>query len=554
MANLRSVVRFDSMPVPRAYFTPEGYLKDRPILTSCGIFEYTNPDGSTRRELRLPEDVFSPDSLRSYRGKPICISHEAGLIDKNNVAKNQIGTILSEGERSGGDVVAEIIIHDTDAMRTAGLKELSLGYNLDLDETPGVWNGQRFDARQRNIRINHLALVREARAGEQARLNLDGRDCENVLKGGRRMSKKIKGVPHADAVLSDEELDKALEEYDKKYGNKQPEAQTDADEPEEEVVEKEETVVEPAPSDDVEEKVEMVKARRDKRDEEGDPEDVDAAMGMIAHQDEDIDSLLDIIDTLRAKLDFSTAKDADDEPVVEEEQVVEEEKPEEEVEEDSFDKLNKLKENTSADAADEELPEEEEEDLELNADDEELPEDEEEENFEEDGLVGEAIGSAIGTALGNKASRKNEDADEEEEDFPEEEEEDFEQDGDDCGYGEKRMNADSVDRLVNQKIALGELGEKVGLKGLARKPVKDAKKAIIRAVNPKIRLDGKSDTYLNATFKMARDVIRARSVKTTADQKKQMFNKDSADKKREVGCSATAARERMIARQSNKSN
>ena len=64
MANLRRVVRFDSMPVPRAYFTPEGYLKDRPILTSCGIFEYTNPDGSTRRELRLPEDVFAPDSLR----------------------------------------------------------------------------------------------------------------------------------------------------------------------------------------------------------------------------------------------------------------------------------------------------------------------------------------------------------------------------------------------------------------------------------------------------------------------------------------------------------
>ena len=68
MPNLKSVVRYDSMPVPRAYFTPEGYLKDRPILTSCGIFEYMD-NGKVRRELRLPEDVFSPESLKSYIGK-----------------------------------------------------------------------------------------------------------------------------------------------------------------------------------------------------------------------------------------------------------------------------------------------------------------------------------------------------------------------------------------------------------------------------------------------------------------------------------------------------
>ena len=189
MPNLKSVIRFDSMPMPRAYFTPEGYLKDRPILTSCGIFEYMD-NGKVRRELRLPEDVFSPESLSSYLGKPVVLTHDAGLIDKDNVADNQIGTILSKGERSGDDVKAEIIIHDTDAMKSAGLKELSLGYNLDLDETPGVWNGQRYDAVQKNIRINHLALVREARAGEQARLNLDGRAEKTILTGGKNMTKK----------------------------------------------------------------------------------------------------------------------------------------------------------------------------------------------------------------------------------------------------------------------------------------------------------------------------------------------------------------------------
>lgn len=531
MPNFRKVMRFDSMPVPRAYFTPEGYLKDRPVLTSCGIFEYTNPDGSVRRELRLPEDVFSPESLRSYRGKPVVITHEAGLIDKNNVAENQIGTILSEGERSGGDVVAEIIIHDTDAMRSCGLIELSLGYNLDLDETPGVWNGQRYDAIQRNIRINHLALVREARAGEQARLNLDGRDQVNLLKGGKRMSKKNKRVPHADAVLSDEELDKALEEYDKKYGTPaEPEAQADAENEEEVVEEVPEEPVDPAPSDDVDEQVEMVKARRDKRDEEGDPEDVDSAMGMIAHQDEDIQTLLNIIDTLRARLDLGGAKaDADDEEL---EEPVEDEPVQEEIEEDGdVDDLEKLK----GDAEDEELAEEEpaedEEFEEDSADDEELPEGEDEVAEEEE-------------------EELQEDSADEEEDLPDEE--DFEEDGCDDELGEKRMNADSVDKLVNMKIALGELGNKVGLRGLARKPVKEAKIAIIKATLPNARLDGKSDVYVNEAFKLARDTIRNSSKKTTVDQKKQMYNKKSVNMDSAEEGGSMAVRDRMIAKYSNR--
>ena len=134
---LRKVRRLDSIKLDAAdktYFTDEGYLIDHPILTSCGIFEYTNPDGSIRRELRLPEHVFEEKSLKSYKGKPIIITHDAGVVSKDNVDKEQIGTILTEGYQDKDDVRAEIIIHDTDAMKQCGLKELSLGYSLDLVE------------------------------------------------------------------------------------------------------------------------------------------------------------------------------------------------------------------------------------------------------------------------------------------------------------------------------------------------------------------------------------------------------------------------------------
>ena len=512
MQMLRRVIRLDSVPMQKAYFTPEGFLKDKPVLTSTGIFEYQNPDGSIRRELRLPEDVFSPESLRSYKGKPVIITHNAGLIDKDNVAENQIGTILSEGERSGDDVRAEIIIHDTDAMKDSGYKELSLGYNLDLDETPGEWNGQRYDAVQKNIRINHLALVREARAGEQARLNMDSRDQKNVLKGGKRMSKKLTKTRHGDSVLSQEEFEKAIDEYKKRKAMRE---KTDADDVKEEEVVEETKEDKP---DDILAQVEEVKARRDRRDEAGDPEDTEEAMSVIAHQDEDIDILFDIIDTLLAKQDFDAA-----EPEVEEEEVIEEEvAPEDEENTDSFDKLSKLRKQKNGDAdEDEEFVEEEEE---IQEDEDDL---EDEEMAEEEEI--------------------KEDADDEEEEVVEEE--DWEEDG--CDDKQERMDS-AISRNIRNHMIMGKIGRDVGIKGLEMKSLRDAKVAIIKAVRPDMRLDGKSDAYINGAFDNARKSIRARKAKGVSYQKRQMFNTDSRSVSRVNKDSAMSARQRMIERQKNK--
>ena len=215
---LRRVRRRDCIRLDvndRTFFTEEGYLVDHPIVTSCGIFEYINPDGSIRRELRLPENVFSETSLKTYKGKPIIITHDAGVVNKENVDREQVGTILSEGYRDKEDVRAEIIIHNTDAMKQRGFKELSLGYNLDLIEQPGTWNGEPYDAIQTNIVINHLALVASARAGEQARLNIDSSD-EQELKGGKvKMSEDKNKTVHVDGnvELTPEELKEAIALY-----------------------------------------------------------------------------------------------------------------------------------------------------------------------------------------------------------------------------------------------------------------------------------------------------------------------------------------------------
>lgn len=303
--HLKRVMRLDSIKLDDTYWTDEGYLVDHPIVTSCGIFEYTNPDGSIRRELRLPENVFDEKSLASYEGKPVIITHDAGKVDKNNVEHEQIGTILSKGYQDGNDVRAKIVIHDTDALRECGLRELSLGYNLTTDETPGVWKGQPYDAIQKGIEINHLALVANARAGEQARLNIDGEPQKPTLKGARIMSKKTRkdGGP-----LTPEELKEAVEAYKARRSQR---AGLDTEEAAAAPAQDEETATAAAPAQDEEgtDKVQMVKDRRDRRDQEGDPATPEAALGVIAQQDEDIDTLLGVIEAMEAKQDFDGAEE-----------------------------------------------------------------------------------------------------------------------------------------------------------------------------------------------------------------------------------------------------
>lgn len=426
--------RYDSIPLGETYFTPEGYLIDHPILTRVGIFEYKNPDGSIRRELRLPEEVFAPESLASYKGKPVILTHEAGMIDSDNVQQEQIGTILSEGTQDDDNVRAQIIIHDARKL-DYGLRELSLGYSLDLEEVPGEWQGQPYDVIQRNIRVNHLALVEKARAGDSARLNIDGEDTQQNQKGGNTMSKR------KDA-LTPEEIAQLVEEYKKRKEqrmlNNQPAADAEGEEdtPENQD-EGEETAADP---------VQEVKENRDRRDAAGDCETMDEANGMIAQQDSDIQKLLEFIAQLQAKIDFDEASS-------------------------------------------------------------------EETNTDEEG-------------------------DPQPEAAPAEEKK------------EESLNMDSIDAIVSQKIELIRLGDKLHMDGIETMKPMDAKKAIIKKVNPNIRLDGKDKAYIDAMYDITKESIGKRKGVDYQRQQMQMRGDgmEKGARKAPDAQSAAAKRVGMIAR------
>ena len=179
------VQRYDNYSF-QAIKTDEGFIKDSPIIGRTGILVYMNADGSTRREYRPPEEAFKADSLASIRGKPITMGHHGLVTNETYKQSKPIGTVLSEGKQDGNNIRADVVIYDLNTDD----RELSCGYQTDLEETSGVTpEGEHYDAIQRNIVYNHLAIVPRGRAGN-ARLNMDG---EQILESEvDKMSKKIK--------------------------------------------------------------------------------------------------------------------------------------------------------------------------------------------------------------------------------------------------------------------------------------------------------------------------------------------------------------------------
>lgn len=118
----------------------------------------------------------------------------------------------------------------------------------------------------------------------------------------------------------------------------------------------------------------------------------------------------------------------------------------------------------------------------------------------------------------------------------------------------KPMNMDSIDAIVSQKLELGKVGQKLHLDGLETMDIKAAKQKVIIAVKPSMRLDGKSDAYIDAAYEMCRDI--ANEMKTTNDQREQMANGQRldgmGDEVKGPTCAAYEARQKLINKRENR--
>lgn len=228
---MTDVLRLDFGRLGKVQRTPQGGIRVPANITRSGIFIYRRADGTTIREFRPADEVFHADSLATLSGAPVTDLHPSSAVRPSNWRSLSVGHVGENIKQDGKFVAAKLLIQDQDTISKVDAgdrKELSCGYTCRIDETPGEFEGQRYDAIQRKIRYNHVALgpANWGRAGNEVALRLDSRDAVQVTEDsagttappkpakGKSMSKyRIDGV---DYDTSSPEFLQALDLRDKR--------------------------------------------------------------------------------------------------------------------------------------------------------------------------------------------------------------------------------------------------------------------------------------------------------------------------------------------------
>lgn len=219
----------------KRHLTPEGFLvcEDVPLARTgeqiYGPFDGVpippGPDGVIY-VMRTEAEVFRPETMASANGKDVCDEHPADDVSPENFHALSCGTILNprrgRAEDNQGDLlIGDLIIKRPSAIKAVldGKSEVSLGYDADYVKT-GPGKGE-----QRNLLINHVALVDRGRCGPRCSIGdripfptqksepVKTTDCgckqETSMK--KTFRDRVRDALKATGLIKDEDMDKTVD-------------------------------------------------------------------------------------------------------------------------------------------------------------------------------------------------------------------------------------------------------------------------------------------------------------------------------------------------------
>lgn len=154
-----------------------GYIPVRNrLLSKVGVYPYlgssigANEPNKIYMVYRPADELSNEETINSFKLVPLIDDHE------------MLGTDATPAEKKGvqGTTGEEIYFKDdglygnlkvfSESLKNlidGGKKELSLGYKCKYVFETGIFEGQKYDAIQTNLRGNHIALVDEGRMGKE---------------------------------------------------------------------------------------------------------------------------------------------------------------------------------------------------------------------------------------------------------------------------------------------------------------------------------------------------------------------------------------------------
>lgn len=180
--------------------TRDGYLVAQVRAGRTGIQNYAGveldrPDLGVVRVYRPEDEVFDGAAMATAAHRPITNDHPSQRVSAETWRDVAVGMTGGDVVRDGSFISVPLVLMDSAAIEDVegGKRQLSWGYTCDLDWTAGKTpEGEDYDAVQRAIRINHLAVVTRGRAGSDCRIGdtagaAPATPTPSTTQGGRAM-------------------------------------------------------------------------------------------------------------------------------------------------------------------------------------------------------------------------------------------------------------------------------------------------------------------------------------------------------------------------------
>lgn len=209
------ITRYDTATINKfSVDSQTGYIhvKDVPIAR-VGVFPYLKANGDQVMEAKLPADLLTDSAVESANYKPITDDHPSELVNISNSDRYMKGMTAGNAHVDGDKIKVDMTLTDSALIKEiqGGKQELSIGFQTDVVPVKGTYKGMQYDSAQKNIQINHVAVVKRGRAGHSVRLTGDSAEMviDSEEKGDSMETTTIR-LDGADVTVAKSDADRIL--------------------------------------------------------------------------------------------------------------------------------------------------------------------------------------------------------------------------------------------------------------------------------------------------------------------------------------------------------
>jgi uncharacterized protein len=175
-----------------------GYMHTTINAARVGILDY--PEEGKKRYL---SDQVLKDAVETMKYKSFTDQHPTEAVNSENYQNYHIGITKEQIEFDGNWAKTAVLIQDKgliDAILEKKVREVSMGYFFEEDNKSGIYKGEKYDSAYTKVRYNHVAAVDYARAGKDAKFNID-------KKGVNKMKYKVDGYKVGTITIDGKTID-----------------------------------------------------------------------------------------------------------------------------------------------------------------------------------------------------------------------------------------------------------------------------------------------------------------------------------------------------------